>query len=332
MAYRRCESFLDGSRQDEETQVAICVIEHLKLIRTFAELRERACELGPKRVGVVLAEDDVALAAASDALLSHIALPVLIGDEPRIRARAEALGLDALAANAEYVAAGENAAELAVKLARAGSIDILMKGHLRTDQLFHPVLDRQNGLRTGRLLSDVALFEHHDAGVTRLVATTDGGIAVAPTLEQKKQIILNAIDVLRCVGLDRPKIAVMSAIEVVSSAIQSTVDAEALTRMGAAGAFGDAEVYGPLALDNALYDWAAKAKGIDHPVAGHADCLVNPSIEAGNLLAKAIIFLAGRPFAHVVVGAQIPILIPSRVESAHDKVNSMALGVLYAAR
>ena len=187
--------------------MAACVVEHLKLIRTFAELRDRACELGPKRVGVVLAEDDVALAAASDALLSRIALPVLIGDERKIRGRAQALGLDALAANAEYVAAGENAAELAVGLARAGSIDILMKGHLRTDQLFHPVLDRQNGLRTGRLLCDVALFEHHDAGNTRLVATTDGGITIAPSLEQKKQIILSAIEVLRCLGIDRPNIA-----------------------------------------------------------------------------------------------------------------------------
>jgi phosphotransacetylase len=125
------------------------------------------------------------------------------------------------------------------------------------------------------------------------VATTDGGITIAPGLEQKRQIILGAIDLLHCLGMERPKIAVMSAVEVVSSAIQSTVDAKALTKMGAAGGFGDAEVYGPLALDNALFDWAAEAKGIDHPVAGHADCLVNPSIEAGNLLAKAIIFLAG---------------------------------------
>jgi len=312
--------------------MATCAIEGVKLIRTFAELRERARELGPKRVGVVLAEDDVALMAASDALLSRIALPVLIGDEGKIRARAQALGLAELAAQAEYVAAGEDAAEVAVSLAREGSIDILMKGHLRTDQLFHPVLDKQTGLRTGRLLCDVAVFEHHDDTGTRLVATTDGGITIAPTLEQKKQIILGAIGVLHSLGIMRPKIAIMSAIEVVSNAIQSTVDAKALTEMGAAGEFGNAEVYGPLALDNALFEWAAGAKGISHPVAGHADCLVNPSIEAGNLLAKAIIFLAGRAFAHVVVGAKTPILIPSRVESAEDKVNSIALGVVYAAR
>jgi phosphate butyryltransferase len=312
--------------------MATCVVEQVKLIRTFAELRERASELGPKRVGVVLAEDDVALMAASDALHWRIAAPVLIGDEQRIRSRAEGLGLAELAARAEFVAAGDNAAQVAVGLASEGAIDILMKGHLRTDQLFHPVLDKQKGLRTGHLLCDVAVFEHHDDAGTRLVATTDGGITIAPALEQKREIIRGAIDVLHCLGMLRPQIAVMSAVEVVSEAIPSTVDAKALTEMGAAGEFGDAEVYGPLALDNALFEWAARAKGITHPVAGHADCLVNPSIEAGNLLAKAIIFLAGRAFAHVVVGAKTPILIPSRVESAQDKVNSIALGVVYAAR
>jgi len=312
--------------------MSTCVVEQLKVIRTFADLRNRARELGPKRVGVVLAEDDVALQAASDALLSRIAFPVLIGDETKIRARARALGLSELLAKAEFVAAPDTAAEAAVRLASQGSVDILMKGHLRTDQLFRPVLDKEKGLRTGRLLCDVALFEHHDADGTRLVATTDGGITIAPTLEQKKQIIRGAIEVLQSLGIMRPKIAIMSAIEVVSNSIPSTLDAKALTEMGEAGEFGDAEVYGPLALDNALFAWAAEAKGIQHPVAGHADCLVNPSIEAGNLLAKAIIFLAGRPFAHVVVGARTPILIPSRVESAQDKVNSIALGVVYAAR
>ena len=123
----------------------------------------------------------------------------------------------------------------------------------------------------------------------------------------------------------------MSAVEVVSEAMPSTLDAKALTEMGEAGEFGEAEVYGPLALDNALFEWAAKAKGIKHPVAGHADCLVAPNIEAANMTAKAAIFLAGFEFGHVVVGAKLPILIPSRVESATDKVNAMALGVLYAA-
>jgi phosphate butyryltransferase len=282
---------------------------------------------------VVLADDEVALTAAADALRLEIALPVLIGDTARIRARAESLGLAELAARAEFVFAVDDAApEIAVKMAREGGIDILMKGHLRTDQLFHPVLDKEKGLRTGRLLSDMAFFEQPGAGGPRLTGLTDGGLNPAPTLAQKKQIVLNAIEMLHCMGMRRPKIAVMSATELVTEAMPSTMDAKALTAMGAGGEFDDAYVFGPLALDNALLEWAAKAKGICNPVAGHADCLLVPTVEAGNLLAKAIIFLAGWEFGHMVVGAKVPILIPSRVESAQDKVNAMALGVLYASR
>ena len=306
-------------------------IEVAKEIRSFAELRKRACELGPKRVGVVQADDDVALTAASDALRSHIANPVLIGDVARIRARAESLGLTELIANAELVES-ESAAETAVAMAREGGIDILMKGHLRTDELLHPVLNKEKGLRAGRLLCDVAFFEQPTADGPKLVGLTDGGLNVSPSLEQKKQIVLTSIEVLHSLGIARPKIAIMSAVEVVSDAMRSTVDARALTEMGSAGDFGDAEVFGPLALDNALLAWAAKTKGISNPVAGHADCLIVPSVEAGNMLAKSIIFLAGWEFGHVVVGAKTPILIPSRVENAQDKVNAMALGVLYVSR
>jgi phosphate butyryltransferase len=308
------------------------VMEEVTVIRNFAELRRQARACGPRRVGVVLADDDVALAAASDALISKIASPVLIGDEARIRAKAERLGLAGLIECAEFVPAAENAAETAVRMAREGSLDILMKGRLRTDELLRPVLDKKKGLRTGRLLCDVAFFEHYDREGQRLVGITDGSLNVAPTLEQKRQIVVAAIEVLHCLGIARPRIAIMSAVEVVSDAVPSTVDARELTEMGAQGVFGDAEVFGPLALDNALMEWAARAKGIGNAVAGHADCLVVPSVEAGNLLAKAVWLLARREFGHLVVGAKVPILIPSRVETAQDKVNAMALGVLYATR
>lgn len=301
-------------------------------LRTFAEVRQCAQKIGRKRVGVVLADDEVALTAMAEAMRSEIASPVLIGEEKSIRARAESLGFSDLAATAEFVSAAENAAELAVKMAREGDIDVLMKGHLRTDQLLRPVLDKEKGLRTGRLLCDVAFFEHRDPGGTRLVGITDGGLNPAPTLAQKKQIVLSAIELLRSMGIRRPKIAIVSAVEVVSEALPSTMDAKALTDMSAAGEFGEAEIYGPLALDNALLEWAARIKGIHSPVAGHADCLVVPTVEAGNLLAKSINFLVGCEFGHVVVGAKVPILIPSRVERAEDKINAMALGVLYASR
>jgi phosphate butyryltransferase len=315
----------------QATETAIAKDSATTPVRSFAELRERACQMGPRRVGVVQAEDDVALTAASDALISRMATPVLIGNRERIRRRIEELGLRRLGNEAEIVSA-EDAARAAVRLVREGHVDMLLKGHLRTDELLHPILDKENGLRTGKLLCDVAFFEHRAPEGTRLVGVSDGALNVAPTLEKKKQIIEGAIDVLHSLGVARPRIAVMSAVEVVSDAIPSTVEARALAEMGANGAFGDAEVYGPLALDNALLEWAARAKGIDHPVAGHADCLIVPNIESGNLLVKALIFLAGWQSGHVAAGARAPILIPSRVETAQDKLNAIALGVLYATR
>jgi phosphate butyryltransferase len=299
-------------------------------LRTFAELRKRALEAGPKRVGVVLADDEVALTAMADAFRTGLAFPVLIGDENHIRAKAESLGFSDLVAKAEFVHAEEGAAAHAVKMAREGSIDILMKGHLRTDQLMRPVLDKEHGLRNGRLLCDVAFFETKHTGQAKLLGLTDAGINVAPNLEQKKQIVLNAIDLMHCMGMHRPRIAVMSAIEVVTEAMPSTVDAHALTQMGLAGEFGEADVFGPLALDNALLHYAAKAKEISSRVAGNADCLIMPNVEAGNLLGKALFVLAGLESGHVVVGARVPILIPSRAEDARTKVNTISLGVLYA--
>ena len=278
-----------------------------------------------------MADDEVALTAAEGAQHLGIADPVLIGNELRIRAKAEALGLCGLIAAAEFVSA-DDAAAVATHMAHDGRVDLLLKGHLRTDELLRAVLDKQAGLRTGRLLSDVLLYEDHLAGEIRLVGITDGGLNVSPSLEQKKQIVQNAIEVLRSLGLKRPKIALMSATEAVSESVPSSVDARELTHMGNSGEFGDVEIFGPLALDCALLESAARAKGIEHPVAGHADCMVVPNIEAGNLLGKSVKYLGGSQCAHVVAGARVPILIPSRVESVNDKVNSIALGVLFAAR
>ena len=283
------------------------------------------------RLGVVVADDEIALSAAAAALRLGIASPVLIGNQTAIRAKLEALSLHELTTSAQYFDA-EDAATLAVELARAGEVDILLKGHLRTDELLRAVLDKSTGLRTGRVLSDVLLYEDKLTGAQRLVGISDGGLNVLPTLEQKKQIVENAIEVVRCLRLPRPKIAIMSATEAVSESVPSSVDARRLTEMGDAGEFGNAMVFGPLALDCALLESAAHDKGIRHPVAGHADCMIVPNIEAGNLLGKSVKYLGGSQCAHVVVGARVPILIPSRVESVDDKVNSIALGVLFAAR
>lgn len=298
-------------------------------IRSFSEMRRRAQQLGPKRVAVVMADDPVALTAASDALQLRLALPVLIGDEVKIRSLAT--GLDDLLRQAEFIETDQPAL-IAAKMAGAGQVDIILKGHLRTDELLRAVLDKESGLRSGCLLSDILFYEDTLSGIRRLVGITDGGLNVAPGLDQKKQIIRNAIDVLHCLGFARPKIALMSATEIVSDGLPSTTDAASLTEMGRQGEFGEADVFGPLALDNALLESAAEAKGIPGPVAGRADCMVVPSVEAGNLLGKAVKYLGGSQCAHVVAGAKVPILIPSRVESADDKVNAIALGVLYAGR
>jgi phosphate butyryltransferase len=281
----------------------------------------------------VCADDDVALTAAWNALSSGIAAPQLIGEGKKIEARAQALGLEGLLAADRIidVADSAQAALTACKMAATGEADILLKGHLRTDELLRALLDRENGLRTGRLLSDVLLYEDVLSGAPRLVAITDGGLNVLPTLDQKRQIVLNAIDVLHAIGIARPHIALMSATEVVTESIPSTVDALALAAMAERGEFGEAMLFGPLALDNALVLSAAQAKGITNPVAGRADCLVVPNIEAGNLLGKAVKYLGHSQCAHVVVGARVPVLIPSRVESSDDKVNAMALGVLFRA-
>ena len=300
-------------------------------ITNFSDLRRQAQPLGPKRVAVVMADDEVALTAADGALNLGIAIPVLIGDERKIRAKAERLKLTRLLAGAEFVSS-DDAATVATCMAREGYVDLLLKGHLRTDELLRAVLDKEAGLRAGRLLSDVLLYEDTLTGQLRLVGISDGGLNVLPNLEHKKQIVLNAIEVMRSLGLTRPKIALMSATEAVGESLPSSMDARMLSEMGEAGQFGNAEVFGPLALDCALLLSAAEAKGIKHPVAGHADCLVVPNIESGNLLGKSVKYLGGSQCAHVVAGAKVPVLIPSRVESVDDKVNSIALGVIFAAR
>jgi len=295
-------------------------------IRSFAELRRAAQERGPKRLAVVAADDDIVLSASAEALRLGLARPVLFGDADAILRKIAELGFEA---DAQIVATADPA-KAAVQAVRDGAADILLKGHLRTDQLLRAVLDKERGLRTGRLLSDVLLYEDMLSGSRRLVGITDGGLNVAPDLGNKMQITANAIAVMRCLGIERPKIAIMSASEAVSEAMPSTVDAQALTRLGEAGEFGNADVFGPLALDNALLTVAAVAKGIRHPVAGVADCMVVPTIEAGNLLGKAAKYYLGSQCAHVIVGAKAPILIPSRVESIEDKVNAIALGIVHA--
>lgn len=300
-----------------------------KPIQNFAMLLAVAQQQKVKKVGVVCGENNIALSALAAATEKGIAHPVLIGDEVAIRAKIAKLKLESQLEKANFIQADsvEDAAFRSVAMARDGEVDILLKGNLRTDQLLRAVLHRDHGLRKGALLSDILLYEDHCSGRCRLVGITDGGLNPAPNLEQKIAIIKNAIPVMRALGLKRPKIGLMSATEAVSESVPSTVEAKQISEQ-AATLFPDADVFGPLALDNALLQSAAEAKGIESPVAGAVDCMVAPNIEAANMTAKAVKYIGGSACAHVIMGAQIPVLIPSRVESAEDKLYAIALGVI----
>ena len=303
-------------------------------ITTFEQLLERAAVAGARRVAVVGADSPSALAAVDAAAERGLAIPVLVGDPLAIRARIAAGRLVRLR-EAEIVSASDHAAAagVAAELAARRRADILLKGSVRTDQVLRAVLDARHSLRTGRLLSDVLLYEDTlGADGKRLIAVTDGGINVCPDAEALRQIISNAIVVMQALGVERPKIGLLSATEAVTDSVPSSVVARQLAAIAASGMLGHCDVFGPLALDNALLESAARAKGIDSPVAGHVDVMVVPNIEAGNILGKAVKYLGGSITAHVVVGARVPVLIPSRVESAEDKLHSIALGVLLHAQ
>jgi phosphate butyryltransferase len=299
-------------------------------IPTLARLLEEARSVGPLPVVVAGAENETALSAVAHARRKRIADVVLVGGAAGIRARLSSLGEDPTLYRIVDAANDADAARRAVALVRGGEARVLMKGRIKTSDLLHAVLDRNEGLREGHLLSDVLVAEHPLSDEPRLVGVTDGGVNVTPTRAQKREILLNAVALFRRLGVPCPMVACLCAVETVTAAMPHTVDAQALAEANADGEIPGCVVSGPLALDNALSVDAARAKGIDHPVAGRADVLLVPTIEAGNALGKAFTYLAKKPVAHVIVGARAPVLIPSRVERSDDKLCSIALGVVAA--
>jgi phosphate butyryltransferase len=301
-------------------------------IPTLERLVAEARTVGPLRLAVAAAESETALAAAALARRQRIADVILVGDPAAISARLRDMGEDPALFTLSPARDDADAARRAVAMVRGGEAAVLMKGRLQTADLLRAILDRSAGLRDGRLLSDVLVADHPLASTPRLLGITDGGVNVAPTLAQKKAIVENAVAIFRSLGIERPRVACLCAVETVTGAMPHTEDAQALARMNSDGELPGCIVSGPLALDNALSEDAARAKGIDHPVAGRADILLVPTIETGNALGKAFTYLARRHVAHVIVGARAPVLIPSRVERAEDKLYSIALGVVAAAR
>ncbi|HSJ23935.1 MAG TPA: phosphate acyltransferase [Longimicrobiales bacterium] len=309
-------------------------------IRSFEDLH-RAAGTGASRPLVVAgAESDTALRASEMAAAAGLVTPHLVGDRDAVRGRLDALGLHTLAARAVLHETTGSQAATAVALIRDGTGEILMKGAVRTDELLRAVVSRSAGLRlengaanaSPALLSDVLLYEHRLDGAVRLVGVTDGGINVQPTASALQRIIVNGVHVMQALGVVRPRVALLSATEAVSEAMPSTRLAQSLQHAHERGGPGGCAIAGPMALDVALLEDAARAKGIAGDVAGRVDLMVVPNIEAGNILGKAVKYYYGSVTAHVVVGARVPVLIPSRVEDAVDKAASIALGVLMAGR
>ncbi len=298
-------------------------------LTTLSDLLERARALGPVRLAVPAAESSTALEAVVEAHRRGLARAMLFGDGEGLTDRLWKLEEDPSRHEIVHEPDDAAAARRAVAAVREGRADVILKGRLGTGTLLKAVLDREQGLRRGRLLSDVVVTEH-PGEEARLLGITDGGVNVAPTLADKKALIENAVRVFQQLGFERPSVAVLCAAETVTEAMPHTVEARTLVEMAERGEIAGCDLVGPLALDNALFAWAARAKGISHPLAGRTDVLLCPSIEVGNILAKAFTYLANKPVAHVIEGARAPVLIPSRVERAEDKLLSIALGGIMA--
>ena len=280
-----------------------------------------------RKVAVAVAQDTSVLEAVHEARKRDIAESILVGDEREIRKKAESrsIPLDGF----EIVDEPETlpAVAKAAGIVSSGQAEILMKGYVHTDDFLRGVLDKEHGLRTGSIMSHVFIGELPDE--KRLIFITDGAMNIAPTLEQKAAILLNAVHVANLFGVMTPKVAVMAAVELVNPAMQATLDAAALSTMASRRQFvPECIVDGPFALDNAISVAAAKHKKIGGPVAGQADILLVPNIEAGNMLAKSLVYFAGHRLIGLLVGAKAPVVLTSRADSMESKMLSMAGAVL----
>ena len=273
--------------------------------------------------------DETSLRGALDAATAGLIVPVLVGPEARIRGLAAEHGLSLGDARIVDAAHSHAAAACGVTLIREGKGEMLMKGSLHTDELMHAVTAAETGLRTERRISHVFVMDVPGHADTLFI--TDAAINIFPDLDVKRDIIQNAIDLWAGVGLGVPRVAILSAVETVTTKIPSTIEAAALCKMAERGQITGGLLDGPLAFDNAIDPEAARIKGITSPVAGHAQILVVPDLEAGNMLAKNLTFLAHADAAGVVLGARVPIVLTSRADSVRSRLASCAVAALYAA-
>ena len=298
-------------------------------LQVFDRLVARCHGLPRVPFAVVAPTTDVALSGAMSAASAGLIEPILVGDRGVIRALASKLGVDLSKVQVVEASDDADAARKAVTLCREGAARGLMKGSLHTDALMHAVLDAGAGLRTARRVSHVFVIDA--PGYPRPLLVTDAAINIYPTLDDKVDIAKNAIELAHALGIPRPNVAILSAVETVSSKIISTLDAAALCKMADRAQITGAVLDGPLAFDTAVSVEAAAIKELHSPVAGVADVLLVPDLESGNMLAKQLEYIGGAELAGVVLGARVPIVLTSRSDSARARLASCAVAVLRAA-
>ncbi|PWB94497.1 bifunctional enoyl-CoA hydratase/phosphate acetyltransferase [Methylosinus sporium] len=296
----------------------------------FESLLERCRAMRPIRIGVVHPCDAVSIEGALAARDRGLITPVLVGPRAKLAAAAAAANLSLEGVEIVDAPHSHAAADNGVELVRRGELEALMKGSLHTDELMGAVVREGTGLRTERRVSHVFVLDVPNYCKPLLV--TDAAINIAPTLAEKRDIAQNAIDLAHALGIERPKLAVLSAVETVDAKIPSTIEAAALCKMADRGQITGADVDGPLAFDNAISPEAAKAKGIVSNVAGYADILLVPDLEAGNILAKQLVYLADAEDAGLVLGARAPIVLTSRADGVRARIVSCALAQLFTHR
>lgn len=293
----------------------------------YERLLERCASLEPVPTAVAHPCEATALAGAVEAAGRDLIVPILVGPSAKIAATAESAGIDIGCLEIVDVEHSQAAAAKAVELIREGRAEILMKGSLHTDELMSSVVSR-DGLRTGRRISHAFIMDvptYH-----KVLVVTDAAINIAPALEDKADICRNAIDLAVSLGLEEPKVAILAAVETVTTKMPATIDAAALCKMADRGQIKGGRLDGPLAFDNAISKRAAETKGIASEVAGDPDILLAPDLEAGNILAKQLSFLAGADGAGLVLGARVPVILTSRADNVRSRIASCAVAALVA--
>ncbi|MDF9409125.1 phosphate butyryltransferase [Pelotomaculum isophthalicicum JI] len=297
-------------------------------MKSFADIVGEAKKCPPKKVAIAVAQDGEVIEAARECQENGIANAVLVGDADEIARISSERGIDISDFEVIDEPDIDDAARKAVQMVHSGEADMVMKGAVNSPTVLKAVLDKNIGLRTGKVLSHVAVFE--SPGYNRLMLMTDAGMNIKPTFVQKVDMVKNAVFVAKSLRIETPKVAIISHMELVNPDMTSSVDAGMLCKMAERGQIKDCIIDGPLALDLALSKESARAKGVKSPVAGQADILVLDNIDAANVLYKALVFLGGAKITGLIVGASVPVILTSRADSSEAKLVSVAVGVLMA--